>query len=104
MKAKRGLGQNFLVNPHYSQRVVASVRPQTDETIVEIGPGQGALTESLVASGARIIAVEFDRELIPMLRSGFAGAANFHLIEADALDVDFCETILPATSARVVAN
>jgi 16S rRNA (adenine1518-N6/adenine1519-N6)-dimethyltransferase len=104
MKAKRGLGQNFLVNPHYSQRIVASIRPQIDETIVEIGPGQGALTELLVASGARVIAVEFDRELIPVLKGGFAGAANFHLIEADALDVEYCEIILPATTARVVAN
>jgi 16S rRNA (adenine1518-N6/adenine1519-N6)-dimethyltransferase len=104
MKAKRGLGQNFLVNPHYSQRVVSSVRPRMDETIVEIGPGQGALTELLVASGARIVAVEFDRELIPVLKSGFAGVANFHLIEADALDVEFCKIILPAATARVVAN
>lgn len=104
MKAKRSLGQNFLVNPHYSQRIVASVRPQSGETIIEIGPGQGALTELLVASGARIIAVELDRELIPTLKSSFAGATNFNLVEADALKVDFCEAISPAATARVVAN
>lgn len=104
MRAKRSLGQNFLVKSHYSERIVASVRPQTDETIIEIGPGQGALTELLVASGARVVAIELDRELAPMLVREFAASANFRLIEADALEIDFCEIIAPAATARVVAN
>lgn len=104
MRAKRSLGQNFLVKSHYSERIVASVRPQSEETIIEIGPGQGALTELLVESGARVVAVELDRELAPKLASEFAGFANFRLIEADALEVDFCELIAPAATARVVAN
>jgi len=104
MKAKRSLGQNFLVKSHYSEQIVASVRPLADETIIEIGPGHGALTELLVASGARVVAVELDRELGPILKSSFAHVANFSLIEADALEVDFCEVIAPATTARVVAN
>lgn len=104
MKPKRSLGQNFLVKSQYSARIVDSVRPQAGETIIEIGPGQGALTEQLVASSARVVAVELDRELAAMLRGDFAGSANFSLIEADALKVDFCETIMPAVTARVVAN
>ena len=103
-KAKRRLGQNFLVGSHYSQRIIASVSPQPEETIIEIGPGQGALTELLVASGAQVVAIELDRELAPLLARQFAGSTNFSLIEADALDVDFCEVIAPATTARVVAN
>lgn len=104
MHAKRSLGQNFLVKSHYSEQIVTSVRPQPDETIIEIGPGQGALTELLVASGAQVVAIELDRELAPLLARQFSGSANFRLIEADALDVDFCEAIAPATTARVVAN
>lgn len=104
MRAKRSLGQNFLVKSHYSEQIVASVRPQSEETIIEIGPGQGALTELLVESGARVVAVELDRELAPRLASEFASSANFRLIEADALEVDFCELIAPAATARVVAN
>ena len=104
MKAKRSFGQNFLVKSQYSQQVVESVRPKTGETIIEIGPGQGALTELLVASGARIVAVELDRGLIVTLKGSFAGAANFNLIEADALKVNFCDVIAPASNARVVAN
>lgn len=104
MKAKRRLGQNFLVRSHYSERIVASVRPQAGDTILEIGPGHGALTELLIESGARVISIELDRDLAPILASGFANRENFKLVEADALETDFCQIISPATTARVVAN
>jgi 16S rRNA (adenine1518-N6/adenine1519-N6)-dimethyltransferase len=104
MRAKKSLGQNFLVGTHYPERIVAAVRPQADETVVEIGPGQGALTGLLVASGVRVVAVELDRELIPLLQARFAGRDNFKLVEADALTVNFRKVIAPATTARVVAN
>ena len=104
VRSKRSLGQNFLVGSHYPRRIVDLVSPQADETIVEIGPGKGALTKLLVESGARVIAVELDRELTEPLTELFAGSSNFHLIEADALELDFCQVIAPASSARVVAN
>ncbi len=104
MHAKKSLGQNFLVGSHYPKRILASVAPQPNETILEIGPGHGALTEFLIATKANIVAIELDRALIPELTERFAEAPNFRLIEADALDVNFCELIQPATSARVVAN
>lgn len=104
MHAKKSFGQNFLFGTHYPQRIVNSVAPQPDETIIEIGPGHGALTDLLVASQARIIAIELDRDLIPDLTAGFADASNFQLIAADALTVNFSELIKPATTARVVAN
>ena len=103
-KAKRRFGQNFLVKSQYCDRIAASVRPKAGETILEIGPGQGALTELLVESGAQIVAIEVDRDLIFPLVAGFASRENFKLIEADALKVDFCQAIAPAASARVVAN
>ncbi|MCI0660703.1 MAG: 16S rRNA (adenine(1518)-N(6)/adenine(1519)-N(6))-dimethyltransferase RsmA, partial [Acidobacteria bacterium] len=77
---------------------------RTGETIIEIGPGQGALTGLLVESGAQIIAIELDRDLVGHLSELFAGYTNLLLIEADALDVDFCQLIAPATTSRVVAN
>lgn len=104
MKAKRSLGQNFLVDAHYQQRILNAVQPRTGETIIEIGPGHGALTEGLVKSGASVLAVELDQELIPALQHQFAAHANFRLLAADALKVDFCAALAPATSARVVAN
>ena len=104
MRAKRSLGQNFLVGSHFPRRIVDSIAPRTGQTIVEIGPGQGALTGLLLESGARVIAVELDPELIPRLSQMFSGSDNFRLIEADALEVDYCELIAPDATARVVAN
>lgn len=104
MHAKRRFGQNFLVKSQYCDRIAASVRPKADETILEIGPGHGALTELLLESGAQIVAIEVDHDLILPLTSSFATRQNFRLIEADALKVDFCQVIAPAATARVVAN
>jgi 16S rRNA (adenine1518-N6/adenine1519-N6)-dimethyltransferase len=101
---KRRFGQNFLIDHGVVARIIAAVQPAGDETIIEIGPGRGALTSRLVEKAARVVAIEFDRELVPQLREEFSEFANLTLIEADALALDFCETIQPASSARVVAN
>src|SRR5215210_6186715 len=103
-RAKKSLGQNFLVDESYARRIVGALAPREGETVVEIGPGRGALTALLLESGARVVAVEFDRELAALLRGRFGGRDNFSLVEADALAVDVCRAVEPATSARVVAN
>lgn len=104
MHAKKSLGQNFLVGAHYPTRIVAAVAPRPDETIIEIGPGHGALTDLLVATGANVVAIELDSDLVPELTASFAATANFRLVAADALEVNFCELLSPGTTARVVAN
>lgn len=104
MHAKKSLGQNFLVGDHYPQKIVTAVQPQPNETILEIGPGHGALTEKLIASGARVVAIELDKDLLPELTATFSDAQNFQLVVADAMKVNFCEIIQPAATARVVAN
>ncbi len=101
---KRRFGQNFLVDKNVVSRILDAVQPKPDETIIEIGPGRGALTGRLLETGARVVAIEFDRDLIPRLREQFTEYANFTLIEADALTVDFCRLVQPARAARVVAN
>ena len=101
---KRRFGQNFLVDKNVVSRILDAVQPKSDETIIEIGPGRGALTGRLLETGARVVAIEFDRDLISQLREQFAGYSNFTLIEADALSVDFCRLVQPARAARVVAN
>src|SRR3954470_15726575 len=103
-RAKKRLGQNFLVDENYARRIVAALAPRAGETVVEIGPGRGALTALLLESGARVVAVEFDRELVSFLRERFGSREEFKLVAADALDVDFCTEIEPAATARVVAN
>ena len=98
------LGQHFLRDQRTIQRIVEALNPQTDETIIEIGPGTGALTTTLVERAGRVVAVEFDHKLAPLLSERFASAANFKLVMADALTTDFCAAIQPARSARLVAN
>ncbi|HEX6625832.1 MAG TPA: 16S rRNA (adenine(1518)-N(6)/adenine(1519)-N(6))-dimethyltransferase RsmA [Pyrinomonadaceae bacterium] len=103
-RAKKSLGQNFLVDESFAGRIVGALGPRADETVVEIGAGRGALTERLLEGAGRVVAIEFDRDLAPVLRAKFALRDNFELVEADALEVDYCSTIAPAPSARLVAN
>lgn len=104
MRAKKSLGQHFLVDERVVARIVDELEPRADETVIEIGPGRGALTGRLVERAGRLIAVEFDRELVSLLRERYGAQGNFTLLEEDALATDYCEAIRPAERARVVAN
>lgn len=94
--AKRSLGQNFLRDVAVIDRIVASLDPRVGDTIVEIGPGRGALTEKLVASGATVIAIEIDSFFAPALRAQFHFQPNFSVIEADILNIRLA-AVLPDT-------
>jgi 16S rRNA A1518/A1519 N6-dimethyltransferase RsmA/KsgA/DIM1 with predicted DNA glycosylase/AP lyase activity len=82
--AKKSLGQNFLVDPNYVRKIMGSRELVDSDTVIEIGSGRGAITEHLVESGANVIAVELDRDFVPMLRERFSAADNFSITEADA--------------------
>jgi|ERR1043166_1778568 16S rRNA (adenine1518-N6/adenine1519-N6)-dimethyltransferase len=97
-------GQNFLTNSGIIKRIVEAVEPLPDETIVEIGPGKGALTAPLLEGAGALVAIEFDQQLIPFLTEQFGARENFKLIQTDALTANFCDAIRPAPTARVVAN
>ncbi|MEP6570673.1 MAG: 16S rRNA (adenine(1518)-N(6)/adenine(1519)-N(6))-dimethyltransferase RsmA [Acidobacteriota bacterium] len=98
------LGQNFLTDQRTIQRIVEALEPTTEETIVEIGPGRGALTAPLLEVAGKLVAIEFDQNLIPLLNDKFKSHKNFKLVQSDALATDFCRAILPARQARLVAN
>jgi 16S rRNA (adenine1518-N6/adenine1519-N6)-dimethyltransferase len=98
------LGQHFLRDQRTIHRIIEALAPKPEETIVEIGPGTGALTSVLVERAGRLIAVEFDNKLTPLLTERFGSFPNFKLLMADALTVNFCDEILPARTARLVAN
>jgi 16S rRNA (adenine1518-N6/adenine1519-N6)-dimethyltransferase len=108
-RPKRSLGQNFLRDGSVSERIVEALDLASGEHIIEIGPGQGALTERLIASGAVVTAVELDREFVPALRERFSDASNFSVVEADALNVEFASFCprsvrTAAQSTKLVAN
>ena len=85
---RKRLGQHFLTDPSILGRIVDALAPTADETVVEIGPGRGALTEVLVARAGRVVAIEVDRDLALRLRERYAGDARLTVIEADVLKVD----------------
>jgi 16S rRNA (adenine1518-N6/adenine1519-N6)-dimethyltransferase len=97
-------GQHFLRDKRTIQRIIDALAPEPDETIVEIGPGTGALTSELIKRAGRVVAVEFDKKLAPLLNEQFGNLPNFKLVMADALATDFCLEIQPASQARLVAN
>lgn len=103
MLKKKSLGQHFLRNPYYLSLIAESAQISSDDTVIEIGPGDGALTEALLARGARVVAIEKDRRLIPLLTEKFAGK-NFELIEADALTFDISKVLKKSHTYKLVGN
>ena len=102
--AKKSFGQNFLVDETYIRKIIDALNLKSDETIVEIGAGRGALTEILLEKAGKVIAIELDRDLIPALREKFGKKENFRLVEQDALKIDFAEILQNPRSAKLVAN
>jgi 16S rRNA (adenine1518-N6/adenine1519-N6)-dimethyltransferase len=92
---KKKWGQNFLRNAGAVEKIVSAVEPQPGETIVEIGPGEGVLTEKLAALGSPLMAIEIDPELAARLRKRFGDA----IVNGDALTAP-----LPQTPFRAVGN
>lgn len=107
MRAKKALGQNFLVDDNVLSRIVSCVAPAAEDLILEVGPGRGALTKLLAASGARFLAVEWDRDLLPLLSAEFAGAPNVEIAHGDILRVDLRQILSSRGAGRkwkVAAN
>ncbi len=107
MRAKKSLGQNFLRDETVVNRIVDALDLQNNETVIEIGPGQGALTGRLLEDACKVIAVEFDRDMITLLRERFDSLSNFNLINDDALNVNFPDVLKTygvAEKAKLVAN
>lgn len=85
---KKSLGQNFLVNSSIAQRIVASCDLTPDDTVIEIGPGKGALTHLLSRNTQKVFAIEKDDHLAKQLQNEFDGS-NVEIVHADILDYPF---------------
>lgn len=90
IKPKKSLGQNFLVDSRVVARIVDSVSPGPDDIVIEIGPGEGALTAPLVERAGYVAVVEIDPRLADHLRSRIQNE-NFRLIQSDALAIDWAD-------------
>jgi 16S rRNA (adenine1518-N6/adenine1519-N6)-dimethyltransferase len=103
IRPSKRLGQNFLLDPKSIDRVVAAAELTGQETVLEIGAGLGSLTSRLARSARRVIAVEYDRRLIPVLEEVVGGIENIELISGDILSLDLAG-LLGQEPYRVVAN
>ena len=103
-RPRKRFGQNFLHDARIIRRIVDSIAPKENEPVLEIGPGQGALTEVLLPHNPRLTAVELDRDLAALLRTKFAGNGYFTLVEGDALKFDLAKLGTAPHSLRVVGN
>ncbi len=104
-KARKRFGQNFLHDHNIIDRIVGSIQPNPDQHLVEIGPGQGALTEPLLEkTDGKLDVIELDRDLIPILRTKFFRHEGLDIHEADALQFDFNQLAIDERPLRIVGN
>mgnify|MGYP000362189035 FL=1 len=100
-RARKRFGQNFLHDRHWIERIAKAVNATEGDDIVEIGPGQAALTRELIACAGKVRAVEIDRDLAAWLKETFPESLS--LIEADALTLDWTQ-VAKNDNLRVVGN
>lgn len=89
---RKSLGQHFLNDRRILQRIVDALQLTGGETVVEIGPGRGSLTELLVPAAGHLVLIEYDRALAAKLRAKYAATPNVRVVEADVLTVNLAET------------
>lgn len=110
ISANKSLGQNFLINDEVVNNIVNSSDISKDDLVIEIGPGLGTLTESLLENAGKVVAVELDNRMIKILNDRFKLYNNFEVINEDVLKVDLAGLIKSEkeannlTSAKIVAN
>ncbi len=101
VRPRKRLGQNFLVDSNVVAKVVRSAGLGAGDTVLEVGPGTGCLTQALAENAATVVAVEFDKKMVAILSDTFKNAPNVRIVSADILAFD--ETAL-ARPYKVVAN
>jgi len=106
IRAKKALGQNFLVDGNVIANIIKAANVSADENVLEVGPGRGALTALLSATAAQVVAVEWDRDLVPLLREGVGSLETVEVVHGDILRVDLPGLLTPVRQGRwkVVAN
>lgn len=107
LRAKKKLGQNFLISERVTSAIVRAIDLQPDDVVVEIGPGIGSLTEELLQKAGQVVAIELDRELIPVLQDLFRDYSNLKLVNQDVLKVNLDQLVQEQTGAtryKLAAN
>lgn len=93
LRADKKLGQNFLIDENIVRNIVAAAELSDKDTVLEVGPGIGTLTQGLAESGASVVAVELDKRLLPVLDTTLEGYDNVRIVSGDILQVDIMQTV-----------
>ena len=104
---QKKFGQNFLIDPHVLDKIIASANITKEDCVIEIGPGIGSVTQALLENAGKVISIEIDDQLIPILTEQFGHHEHFRLIHKDCLKVDLKKLIeeeSPGRKVKVVAN
>ena len=104
---RKQFGQNFLIDAHVLERIITGAKLGPEDTVLEIGPGIGTMTQYLSEAAGKVIAVEIDKNLLPILEETLEGYDNIQVINADVLELDLCELVEKENDGRpvkVVAN
>lgn len=104
---QKKFGQNFLIDPHVLDRIIAAAAISKDDFVLEIGPGIGTMTQLLCEHAARVAAVEIDQNLIPILKDTLSDYDNVEIINQDILKVDIAKLAQEKNHGKpikVVAN
>ncbi len=103
-RARKRFGQNFLHDDMVIADIVGAIDPAADQHLVEIGPGQAAITQYLVSACQRLDVVELDRDLVPLLQQKLGHHPQLHIHEADALKFDYTKLVQGDEKLRVIGN
>ena len=102
--ARKRFGQHFLHDPRVIGKILAAVAPRPGETLVEVGPGLGAITLPLLEMAGALTAVELDRDVIPHLTAAARGKGELTVVQGDALTTDFRRFVPESGKLRLVGN
>ena len=103
LRADKKLGQNFLIDEQVVRQIVAAAELSEADTVLEVGPGIGTLTQGLAESKAQVVAVELDTRLLPVLATTLEGYDNVRVVHGDILKVDIMEEV-GVPNFKVCAN
>ena len=107
-KFKKKFGRNFITDSNLLQKIVDAGDVSPDDVVIEVGPGAATLTKALAQRAKAVIAIEIDRDLVPVIEETMAGFDNFYLVQGDALQLDLDAVIQEKLGAphrcKVIAN
>ena len=99
---QKKFGQNFLIDPHVLDKIITAAQISKEDTVLEIGPGIGTMTQYLAETAGKVIAVEIDKNLIPILTDTLGGYENVQIINEDILKIDINELVMEENGGKPV--